>query len=153
MSDRVTARWSVDVNRPATDTFAYLVDMSRHDEWSPKPFRTEGLSPGPVSKGTTFTSYGAIPGDKEHRNEVEVTEVDPPSRLVFNAKEPKGEIFVNSFRVVSADNGCRVERTMDMPKPGGFLGLIFPLLLRAVIRPTVQKGMNNFKQRVESAAP
>jgi len=61
MAKRSVASWNVDVQRSAEETFAYLLDVSKHGEWSPKPFTVEGLSAGPVTQGATFTSYGVIP--------------------------------------------------------------------------------------------
>jgi uncharacterized protein YndB with AHSA1/START domain len=152
MADRVSASWIVNIQRPPTDVFAYLCDFSRHNEWSPKAFRTEGLAPGPVTPGTTFASFGAIPGDKDHRNEVEVTEVVPPTKLVFKSTEPKGGVFVNTFTVTASSAGSVVERTMDMPKPGGVTGVVFPVFLKTLIRPAVQKGMNMLKEKVEATS-
>lgn len=152
MAGRTSAQWSVDVGKPAEAVFAYLADVSKHGEWSPKPLRVEGVQPGPVSTGATFTTYGWIPGDKEHRNDVEVTEVAPPNRLVLSSKDPGGGTFVNTFTVTAADGGCRVEREMDMPKPGGIVGALFPVLLATVVRPSVQKGMKQLKHNLEAAA-
>ena len=39
---------------------------------------------------------------------------------------------------------------MEMPKPTGVMGFFFPVLVAAYIKPAVQKGMNQFKQRLES---
>ena len=149
MTDRPTETWTVDIGRPPDEVFGYLADMGRHGEWSPKPFRVEGLPPGPVVAGTTFTSYGWIPGDKEHRNDVEVTEVEAPARLVFRSNE-KDQYFVNTFTVTPTAGGSRVERTIDIPVPKGLMGVLFPLILRLVVRPTVQKGMNMLQQNLES---
>jgi uncharacterized protein YndB with AHSA1/START domain len=151
MPDRLTVRWTVAINRSASEVFDYLADFSRHSEWSPKPFRTEGLAPGPVTQGTTFVSYGPVPGDKEHRNEVEVTEAQPPNRLVFSSIEPNGDVFVNSFSIIGQDGTSELERTWDFPKPSGVLGVVFPVLLRAYVRPQVQKGLDNFKNIVEAS--
>jgi uncharacterized protein YndB with AHSA1/START domain len=151
MTDRVTARWAVDIKRGAGEVFDYLADFSRHGEWSPKPFRTENLAPGPASPGLTFVSYGAIPGDKEHRNEVAVTEVQRPTRLVFSSTEPNGEVFVNTFIVTPEDGASHVEREWDFPKPGGVMGLLFPIFMRAYVRPQVQKGLDKLKEVVETA--
>lgn len=151
MPGRVTAHWSVDISRSPAEVFAYLADVSKHGEWSPKPYRVEGVQPGPVTKGTTFTSYGWIPGDKEHRNDVEATEVAAPNRLVLTSTEGEAKAtFVNTFTVTSSGNGCHVVREIDMPKPPGALGVVFPLLLRGFIKPAVQKGMNQLKERAEA---
>jgi uncharacterized protein YndB with AHSA1/START domain len=144
-----TAMWTVEVNRSPQEVFDYLADVTKHAEWSPKPYRIEGLS-GPVGMGTTFTSFGWIPRDKDHRNDVEVTEWNPPSALTLTSTE-KGEKIVNRFVLTPTGSGTRVERTMDMPKPPGVVGAIFPLFLGAFIKPAVQKGMNMFKQHAEAA--
>jgi uncharacterized protein YndB with AHSA1/START domain len=151
VTDRMTASWSVDIKRGADEVFDYLADFSRHGEWSPKPFRTEDLPSGSASPGLTFVSYGAIPGDKEHRNEVNVTEVQRPTRLVFSSTEPNGEVFVNTFTVTSRDGGSHVEREWDFPKPSGVMGVMFPVFMRAYVRPQVQKGLDKLKQVLESA--
>ena len=143
-----TATWTIVVQRPQQEVFDYLANVSKHGEWSPKPWRAEGAN-GPLTVGTKFTSYGQIPGSKDHRNDVEVTEVAPPSRLVWVATE-KGQNFVTTFVLAPEGSGTRVERTLDMPKPGGFGGVIFPMIMAAVVKPGVQKGMNQLKQRLES---
>ena len=86
MAGRKAITCSVTIAQPPEQVFAYVTDVSKHAEWSAKPFRVEDLS-GPVTKGATFTSYGAIPGDKNHRNDVEVTEYEPPSRFALRSAE------------------------------------------------------------------
>jgi uncharacterized protein YndB with AHSA1/START domain len=148
---RVQVVAGVDVERPPDEVFAYLSDVARHGEWSPRPWRVEGLAPGaPVAVGTRYTSYGWLPGDKDHRNEVEVTALEAPSRLVLTSTD-QGEQFVNTFTVTAQGSGSRVQRTMDMPRPGGLLGLAFPLLRAALIKPDVTKGLRNLGARVTAA--
>ncbi len=36
---------TVVVQRPQQDVFDYLTDISRHEEWSPKPWRLESIKP------------------------------------------------------------------------------------------------------------
>jgi uncharacterized protein YndB with AHSA1/START domain len=151
MPDQLTVRWTVTIDRSAGEVFDYLADFSRHGEWSPKAFRTEGLAPGPVTQGMSFVTYGAIPGDKEHRNEVEITDVQRPSRLAFLAIEPNGEVFVNTFSVTGAGSGCQVERTWEFPKPTGVMGVAFPLFLRAYVRPQGQKNLDKLKHALETS--
>ena len=142
------ATWNVVVNRPQEEVFAYLADIARHGEWSPKPWRQEGFT-APLAAGSRFTSWGVIPRDKEHRNEVECIVYEPPSKLALQAMENEGR-FVTSYVLTARDGGTNVQKTMDMPKPTGALGFFFPLLLAAYIKPAVQKGMNQLKQRLES---
>jgi len=149
---RVTATASVDVGKPPADVFAYLCDVSRHGEWSPKAYRVEGLDTGtPVHVGTRYTSYGWLPNDKDHRNEVEVSELVPPARLVLTATDG-GESFVSTFELTPSPAGTRVRRVLDMPKPGGILGLVFPVIVAALVKPDVAKGLSKLKANLECAA-
>jgi uncharacterized protein YndB with AHSA1/START domain len=149
---RVTASATVDIAKPPTEVFAYLADVQRHAEWSPRPYRVDGLTAGaPVSAGTQFTSYGWLPNDKDHRNEVQVTELQAPNRLVLDALDG-GEHFISTFTVTPSGSGSRVQRVMDMPRPSGFVGLIFPVILSALITPDVKKGLGKLKANVEKGA-
>ena len=148
---RVIARASIDVARPAEQVFAAVADLRGHADWSPKPYRTEGLPDGaPVVQGTRYTSYGWLPNDKDHRNEVEVTELAAPTRLVLTATE-SGEQFVTTFTVTPTGTGSRIERVADMPKPGGVVGLLFPVLLKLLIQPDMTKGLTNLKTTLEAS--
>jgi uncharacterized protein YndB with AHSA1/START domain len=148
MGRRIAISTAVTVDRPADQVFDYLVDVTKHGEWSPKPYRVEGVT-APLAPGSTFTSWGWVPGDKEHENEVEVTAVDRPSRFAFAAKE-KGEQFVNTFTLTPQGTSTRVERHIDMPRPGGLLGAVFPLVANGFVKPAVGKGMKMFKARAEA---
>ena len=144
---RVTA--TVNIDRPPAEVFAYLSDVSRHGEWSPKPMRVEGVAPGPVKAGDTFTSYGVIPGDKNHRNEVKVAESSSPTRLVLDAAE-KSEHFFNTFELQAEGTGTSLTRTLDMPAPGFPLSVAMPLIKAAVIGPDIRKGLAKLKANVET---
>lgn len=147
MTERGVATWTITIDRPPAAVFDYLADVTKHAEWSPKPYRVEGVS-GPVRAGDRFTSYGAVPGDKDHRNEVEVVEVTRPTRLVLDAIE-RGEHFVSTFELRPSGGGTVLTRTMDAPKPRGLLALVFPLVAAVFIRPDVQKGLRNLKANLE----
>lgn len=148
MAGRVQVTATVTIDRSPTEVFAYLSDVSKHGEWSPKPMRVEGVSAGPVVAGDTFTSYGVMPGDKEHRNDVTVTESTAPNRLVLDTDE-KGQHFINTFDVQPQGEGATVTRTMDMPQPGLPLSLLFPLIKAALIQPDVKKGLGKLKANLE----
>jgi uncharacterized protein YndB with AHSA1/START domain len=141
--------WTVTVNRSPEVVFAYLTDMSRHGEWSPKPLRIEPVEgDGQATVGARFHSVGTIPGDKHHENDVEITRVDPPTRFSFTAYE-KGQAFKHDFVLTPAGDGTRVERTVDSPEPTGFLRVAFPLVWSLVIKPGMQKDLEGFKAKCE----
>ena len=61
MAEKASARFTLTVDRAPAEVFAYLTDVHKHAEWSPKPFRIESLSDDPIRQGSTFTSYGWVP--------------------------------------------------------------------------------------------
>jgi uncharacterized protein YndB with AHSA1/START domain len=147
MAERSVATFTTTIDRPPDVVFDYLADVSRHGEWSPKPFRVEG-STGRVRVGDTFTSIGHLPGDKDHRNEVTVVECSPPQRLVLDASE-KGEHFINTFELVAQGSGTLLTRTMDSPRPTFPVSVLFPLIMAVFIRPDVEKGLRKLKVALE----
>lgn len=147
MGKRVVATFTTTIDRPPAAVFDYLADVSKHSEWSPKPFRVEGPG-GAVKAGDTFTSVGCIPGDKDHHNEVTVTECASPRLLVLDAKE-KDEHFINTFELQPDGDGTRLIRTVDAPRPGFPLSVVFPLIMATFVRPDVQKGLRNLKANLE----
>jgi uncharacterized protein YndB with AHSA1/START domain len=147
MGKRARAQLRIDVRRPPEDVFTYIADVRRHGEWSPKAYRVEGID-GPVQLGSTFTSYGWVPKDADHRNEVEVTAFEPPTRIQFTARE-RGEEYLNTYVLSAAGGGTRVDRTLDMPTPNGAGGVVFPLFLAGFIKPATQKGMRMLKANLE----
>ena len=149
MGKRVVMDWTVVVDKAPDEVFEYLVDISRHHEWSSGDFRIEDVSDLPLRVGSTWTSFGfQPPNSKDHRNEVTVTELVPSSRFVFVAAD-KGEDFVNTWVLTPEGSGTKVERTMDVPKPGGAMGVAFSSIVKTVIKPGVQKGMDKFKANIE----
>lgn len=151
MGKRAKAQLSIDVNRTPDDVFAYLTDVRRHAEWSPKAYRVESID-GPVQMGSMFTSYGWVPKDADHRNEVEVTVFEPSRRLQFTSRE-KGESFLNTYELsAKGGGGTRIDRAIDMPTPGGAAGVLFPLILGGFIKPATNKGMKMLKAKLEGGA-
>jgi uncharacterized protein YndB with AHSA1/START domain len=148
MSGRVKAQVSIVIDRKPDEVFAYLADVRKHGEWSPKAYRVEGVD-GPVQNGSTFTSWGWVPKDADHRNDVEVTAFDPPRRIEFTGRE-RGEDFLNTYVLTPEGNGTRIDRTLDFPRPPGFGGVVFPLFLGGFIKPATNKGMKMLKAKLES---
>src|SRR5687767_15508407 len=118
--------------KPA-EVFAYIADLPRHAEWSPTPLRVEPEGDGPVRAGSRFRGVGETRGD-EVVSTVEVTEVDPPRRLVFVATSPS-TIFRHEFTVTPEREGSRVERRMTLLRAKPALRLIWPLVGNRVIWP------------------
>ena len=134
--------------RPQAEVFDCLTEVSRHGEWSPKPWRVEG-DPGRLTVGTKFSSHGWVPGDKDHLNEVEVIECTAPSRISWSANEKEGR-FVSTFVLTSDGSGTKVERIFEIPTLKGFNRVMFPLFSVLIVKPNFTKGLKLLKQRLES---
>ena len=151
MSDRATNSWTVEVAAPPEVAFEYLSDIGRYSEWSPKPYRVEPVPSQPLEQGVTFQSFGVVPGNKDHPNQVEVTVVDAPRRLVLTSTD-KGERYVHRFDVEASGRGSRITRTVEAPQPKGFVRLVFPLIFAVFINPEVTKGMKMLQANLANAA-
>jgi uncharacterized protein YndB with AHSA1/START domain len=147
VAQRSVASFSTTIERPPDVVFDYLADVSRHAEWSPKPLRVD-RAPGRVDVGDTFRSIGTMPYDKDHRNDVTVTECAAPTRLVLDAVD-RGEHFVNTFQLEREGTGTRLVRTVDSPHPPFPVSLLFPLIMKMFIRPDVEKGLRTLKATLE----
>jgi hypothetical protein len=101
--------------------------------------------------GSTFRSYGSIPGDKEHANEVEVSEIDEPGLLILTSTD-KGDRYVHRFEVEGIDGGSRVTRVVDSPMPTGLVGFFFPVIFALFIRPDVDKGMRMLQENLNNVS-
>lgn len=150
MEQRITARAAVFVDLPPEQVFAYVADVSRHGQWSPKDFRVTDLPlAGELVVGSTFTSYGQLPGRTDHRNDVRVVELEPPERIVLESTDASGT-YRSTFVVTARGDGSTVLRELEMPRPGGLLGVTMPLFIRTVLGRDMSKGLRNLATRLRS---
>lgn len=74
-----TKEFSVDIDAPVEQVFAYVTVLSRHPEWSNNRMETK-VSPGPVAMGTTFETVEAAFGKETTKGMVEM---QAPSKFVY----------------------------------------------------------------------
>jgi hypothetical protein len=58
-------------------------------------------------------------------------------------------VIPSDFILTPTESGTRVDRTMTMPKPDGFQGVLWPLIFSMLVKPAIQKNLNQFKAVVE----
>ena len=104
---------------------------------------------GELVVGSTFTSYGYLPGRSEHRNEVRVLELEPPERVVLESVDASGT-YRSTFVVTARGSGSTVLRELDLPRPDGILGM--PLFLRSVLGRDMSTGLRNLATQLRSHA-
>ncbi len=149
MTERSAKSWTIEARVTPEVAFNYVADVTRHAEWSPKPYRVEPAPSLPLTEGTRFRSIGQVPGDREHANDIEVTTVQAPQVLVLTSTD-KGERYVHRFDVEACGDGSRVTRTVDAPMPTGLVRLIFPVIFALLIKPDVDKGMRMLQENLNT---
>ena len=139
--------FSVEIDRSAAEVFAYLVDITRHGEWSPAELRLEPLAPGrPITIGAQYRSFGTTLG-RPFENLVEITEPVPDKQFGFSAQTEKFGTFRHTFVLTPTLTGVQVNRIIDAPKFRGIVALGEFL----VINPRQRRTMELLKARFESA--
>jgi uncharacterized protein YndB with AHSA1/START domain len=129
----------------------WVSDITRHAEWSPKPYRVELVSGEPNAVGSRYRSVGWVPpNDGNHSNDVEITEVVPTSRFALNASDASGT-FVNTFDLKPVDGGTEVTFHIVFPAMKGFNAVMVPLAFPFVAKPDFRKRLALLKQKVEAA--
>jgi uncharacterized protein YndB with AHSA1/START domain len=131
------------------DVWTWVGDLSRHPRWSPRPYSVECVSGQPNEVGSRYRSVGWIPGDKNHPNDVEITEVVPASRLVLRADDAQGA-FMNTYTLRPVDAGTEVEFTLVFPPMTGINAIMVPILFPLVGKADIRKRMVLLKELVES---
>jgi hypothetical protein len=150
MASRTEELWTVVIDRPLDDVFAFVARIGSEADWSPRLYRAEDATDGPFGVGTRWTSYGRVPGNDNNRNEVEVVEFEEPSRFVLNCTDVD-KLYIHEFTFAAmGSTTTTVNRRIDFPKPGGLAGRAYPTVMKTIVRPGVQKGMDLLKTHLES---
>ena len=142
---------SVTIAAPPDAVWPWIVDLARHSEWSPKDYSVELVSGEVGTVGARYRSVGWVPpNEKDHVNEVVITEVEPTSRFAFEASDASGTFF-NSFDVASEGDGTRVTSTLQFPDMTGISAVMVPILFPLVGKPDMRKRLALLMSRVEAA--
>ena len=117
------------INAPMDVVWPLVSDITKHSQWSPKPYSVEHKSGMKGEAGSTYSSTGFIPpAEKNHQNDVEITEIISGSKIVFTAHDENG-YFKNTFTLEKVSKGTLVTFQHDFPKMKGIARILLPLLL------------------------
>jgi uncharacterized protein YndB with AHSA1/START domain len=143
--------FTVTIAAPPDKVWPWVADVTKHGEYSPKPFSAELVS-GEVGKaGTHYRTLGWVPNEKQHLNEVEVVEVVPGERIVLRSDDELGP-FTNSYVLRPSGGGTEVEWTLTFPPLKGLAALMVPVLFPLVGKPDARKRLQLLKAKVESSS-
>ena len=149
MADRIVETFSVVVNKPADEVFAFISDVNNHAKWSATAYRVEEVSDPSFAAGSKFASYGVSRDSADKRNEVTVAANEPNSVFSLSSIED-GDTYINTFNLTPDGDGTKVDKVIDMPKPGGPMGMMFAGIFKSVIAPRIAESMDKLKAVVES---
>jgi carbon monoxide dehydrogenase subunit G len=138
---------SIHVNVPPTVVFAYVADLTRHNEWNPG-LKVTAISEGPTTVGSRFQSVGHVMGREIH-DDLCVTEYQPPACFAFFVKSGLGgEELTHEFMLQPKDGGTLVTRTA-MATVSLLLKLLATILAAFGIHSEHIKSLERLKARLE----
>jgi len=137
------------ISAPVSAVWPWISDITKHSQWSPKPYAVHLDSGVNGAVGSKYSSVGFVPpSDKNHKNEVEVIEVVPNSRFVFRAHDENG-YFINTFTLQTVGSSTQVTFQHDFPKMKGAGRILLPLLLPSVGKRDAQVRLGMIKAKAE----
>jgi uncharacterized protein YndB with AHSA1/START domain len=143
--------FTVTIDAPPEKVWPWVADVTKHGDYSPKPFTAELVSGETGKVGTRYRSEGAIPNDKHHKNEVEVTEAVTHERLVLTSEDELGA-FTNTYVLRAAGAGTELSWTLAFPPLKGLPALAVPILFPLVGKRDARKRLQLLKAKVEGSS-
>jgi uncharacterized protein YndB with AHSA1/START domain len=142
---------TVTIAAPPESVWTWVADITRHGEWSPKPYRVEIVAGELNTVGSRYRSIGWVPPkDSNHENDVEITEVVPVTRFALAATDSNGT-FTNMYDLKPVDGGTEVTYQLIFPAMKGMAAIMVPIVFPLVGMSDLKKRMQLLKQKVESA--
>ena len=118
----ITASWQIEIARPVGEVFDYVADLSNEPEWNPGASNVVQQTPGGVGVGTVFEED--FKGGGHYITKVDIYE--PPSRVGFDARNPRTDVLVRFDFSARGTNATLVGCIMQLTMKGVFR-LIEPL--------------------------
>jgi carbon monoxide dehydrogenase subunit G len=137
------------IQRPVSDVFTYMDDVSREREWQPGILDARKEPPGPTRIGTRKSYVSEFMGRRIENTYV--TRVFDPDRQVIYETTPDSVLQARAeLRWEPAGSGTRVTMSFD-GKVRGPLRLIPRQVLEAVYKKELEKTLGLLKARLESS--
>lgn len=139
--------FTVSIAAPPAKVWPWISDLSTHHQWSPKPYRVEWISGEPNQVGSRYRSVGAIPMDKDHQNEGEITERVEEKRFALEAHDKETDCR-NVFELTAGPDGTTtVTHTLTFLKVRGVAAVMVPIIFPLVGKADVRKRMQLLKEK------
>ena len=137
------------IKAPVEAVWPWIADITKHSQWSPKPYEAKLTSGTNGSVGSTYSSVGFVPpAEKDHKNEVTITEVVPNSKIVFKSHDENG-FFINTFTLQSMGSETNVTFHHQFPTMKGIGRILVPLLVPLVGKRDTKVRLGMLKVKAE----
>ena len=142
--------FTVTIDAKPEVVWLWVADLSKHVDWSPKPYRIEWLEGEPNAAGSRFHSIGVIPGDKHHENEGRITENRPTTRFAFRSSDPQGE-YAHTYDLTPNGEGTAVTHRLEFVKMRGMAAVLLPPIFALSGKRQSHRRMEVRNQKVEGS--
>jgi uncharacterized protein YndB with AHSA1/START domain len=146
---RIRGSFSVTIDAPPETVWPWIGHLDKHADWSPKRYQATLLSGSANSVGSRYRSVGWIPGDRNHANDVEITEVVPLERFALRSADPMGT-FESTYTLRRTTSGTEVTFQLVFPPLSGIAALVVPVLFPFVGKVDIRRRGTLLKTRVEA---
>jgi len=147
-----TFRVTTDINRPATDVFAFIADPRNMPRWYEAVDRVAEVTPKTATQAATYRITRSLPGGRAD-NIVEVAESTPDLMVTVESRVGPTP-FHYHYRIESIGNGSRLTLDADISSAGlpGPLAYLDGVATRA-FKHGMQRNLEELRRLVESDAP
>ena len=146
---RIRGSFSVTIDAPPETVWPWIGNLEKHADWSPRRYKATLVSGSANTVGSRYRSVGWIPGDRNHANDVEITDVVPLERFALRAADPMGT-FENSYTLRRTGSSTEVTFQLVFPPLTGMAALVVPVLFPFVGKVDIRKRGALLKDRVEA---
>jgi carbon monoxide dehydrogenase subunit G len=140
---------STSIARPAAEVFAFISDVRNDPRWHTDVLAAKLMEGNAVDRHSTF-EIKTKPVMGVSGGTVEVSQYEPPSRIVFDVRMGKLQP-TTTFTIVSDGAGCQVTRRIDM-EPQGLMRAMAPLM-GGMMRKRNDTFLANLRRVLEDKAP
>jgi len=140
-------QFSVDVNAPVEQVFAYVTDLKRHPEWSNNKMEMK-VEGGPVGVGTTFETVVAAFGKETTKGKV--VEMQAPALFAYECDTSSSGYWRWTMTLEPIPGGTRLHHKSEGLRVPGWFKVVQPLMFPFVGKKMTTNGLQNIKARVEA---
>ncbi len=141
---------SITIQRPTSEVFAYMDDISREPEWQPNLRSAKQDPPGPTRVGTRKHYASRFLG-RDVENTYRVVALEPGRRVVYETEKGSAIEARSEVMFESVEAGTKVTMVLD-GKTKGLLRFLPEAVLEAAYNEELRATLARLKRRLEGVA-